>query len=109
MFTDELKSSFLDFEKLIDSNNNFRAFSISTFFLDISYSNFAANNFGLFFCEISKACFRLFGRFTFTTKFSFIFSGALTPIILSKSVFDVKSSVFAEIKFALAPAKDDSD
>jgi hypothetical protein len=37
------------------------------------------------------------------------FSGAGNLIILSKLLLAAKSSVFASIKFAFAPARDDSD
>ena len=46
-------------------------------------------------------------KITFSSK---IFElGIFSPVTLSKIVFDDKSSVFAFIKFALAPARDDSD
>jgi hypothetical protein len=42
-------------------------------------------------------------------SFKFSVFGAFSLVTLSKFVIDDRSSVFAFIKFALAPAKDDSD
>ena len=42
-------------------------------------------------------------------SFKLFISGDFSLVTLSKFVLDAKSSVFALIKLALAPAKDDSD
>ena len=49
------------------------------------------------------------GKIKNAFSFKFFVSGDFSLVTLSKFVLDAKSSVFALIKLALAPAKDDSD
>ena len=49
------------------------------------------------------------GSFKKTLSFKLEISGVFSLVTLSKFDFEDESSVFALIKFALAPAKDDSD
>jgi len=50
-----------------------------------------------------------FGKIISAFSFKLFISGDFSLVTLSKFVLDARSSVFALIKLALAPAKDDSD
>ena len=56
-----------------------------------------------------RDCSREFGKINSTFSWRLFISGEFSLVILSKLVFEVKYSVFALIRLALAPAKDDSD
>ena len=69
------------------------------------------DNYGVTQCVIdgTHKLFKEFGKINNTLLFKLFVLGDFSLVTLSKFVLDTKSSVFALIKSALAPAKEDSD
>ena len=83
--------------------------SILSSLLEISKFNLEIKRFILFKLDISWAEFKELGNDKISFPFRFSIFGALSLVTLSKFDIEDKSSVFALIKFAFAPARDDSD